>query len=140
MDNAPDKPQFNFQGVIDRVGRELQNAARTPFSEQAFEELKEQISIYAGELVQESVKAARRHRAENVSSADVQQASQYLVASTSHRIYRHAGTIGGLLFGTAFSSILSMITTRQYGLSGVVVTFVFTISGTFLMTVHMVKD
>lgn len=140
MNNSPDRPHFNFQEVIDRVGRELQNAARTPFSEQAFEELKEQISIYAGELVQESVKKAKRHRAENVSSADVQQASQYLVASTSHRIYRHAGTIGGLLFGTAFSSILSMITTRQYGLSGVVVTFVFTIIGTFLVTVHMVKD
>jgi len=87
MNNSPDKPQFNLQGVIDRVGRELQNAARTPFSEQAFEELKEQISVYAGELIQESVKKARRHRAETVSSADVQQASQYLVASTSHKIY-----------------------------------------------------
>ena len=45
MNNSPDKPQFNLQGVFDRVGRELQNAARTPFSEQAFEELKEQISV-----------------------------------------------------------------------------------------------
>ena|ERR1043165_949392 len=140
MNNSPDKPQFNFQGVIERVGRELQNAARTPFSEQAFEELKEQISIYAVELIEESVKKAKRHRAESVSSADVQQASQYLVASTSHRIYRHAGTVGGLLFGTAFSNILSMITTHQYGLAGVIVTFVFTMVGTFLVALHMVRD
>jgi len=33
-----------------------------------------------------------------------------------------------------------MITTRQYGLSGVVVTFAFTIIGTFLVAVHMVRD
>jgi hypothetical protein len=40
MNDSANRPQFDFQDVIDRVGTELQNAARTPFSEQAFEELK----------------------------------------------------------------------------------------------------
>ena len=109
MSNVTLKPQYNFQEVIDRANRELQNTSGTPFSEPAFEQLKQQIGTYAVELINESVKKAKRHQAEGVSSSDVQQASQYLVASTSHRIYRHAGSLGGLLLGTALANTLSMI-------------------------------
>jgi histone H3/H4 len=83
MNNAPDRPQFDFQEVIDRASRRLQNAAQVPFSDQAFQQLKEQISAYAEELIDESVKKAKQHRAESVSSADVQQAGQFLVARPS---------------------------------------------------------
>lgn len=140
MNNAPDRPQFDFQEVIDRASRRLQNGAKVPFSDQAFQELKEQISAYTEELIDESVKKAKQHRAESVSSADVQQAGQYLVARPSHRLYRHVGTFGGLLFGTALSSIVSMTTTNQYGLTVVVVKFVLTFIGTFFITIHMAKD
>ncbi|HEU4770268.1 MAG TPA: hypothetical protein VFS77_23075 [Pyrinomonadaceae bacterium] len=92
------------------------------------------------ELINESVKRAKRHQAEGVSSSDVQQASQYFVSSTTHRIYRRAGTFGGLLLGTALSNMLSMITTNQYGLSGVVVTFALTLLGTSLIVAHIIKD
>ncbi|HXQ73796.1 MAG TPA: hypothetical protein VN844_25060 [Pyrinomonadaceae bacterium] len=139
--NVPDRPpQFDFQEIIDRASRRLQNAAKIPFSDQAFQELKEQISAYTEELIDESVKKAKQHRAESVSSADVQQAGQYLVARPSHRLYRHVGTFGGLLFGTALSSIVSMTTTNQYGLTVVVVTFGLTFIGTFFITIHMAKD
>ncbi len=140
MNNVPDRPQFDFQEVIDRVRKELQDAAKIPFSEQAFEELNEQIGTYAVELIRESVKKAKRHRAESVSSADVQQAGQYLVANPSHRIYRHVGAFGGLLFGTALSSMVSMITANQYGLTAVVATFILTFVGGFSIAIHMVKD
>ena len=140
MNNVPDRPQFDFQEVIDRASRSLQNAAKIPFSDQAFQELKEQISAYTEELIDESVKKAKQHRAESVSSADVQQAGQYLVASPSHRFYRLVGTFGGLLLGTALSNIASMITTHQYGLTAVVLTFSLTLIGTFFITIHMVKD
>ena len=140
MNDSTDRPQFDFQEVIDRASRGLQNAAKIPFSDQAFQELKEQISAYTEELIDKSVKKAKQHRAESVSSADVQQAGQYLVAKPSHRIYRHVGTFGGLLFGTALSSIVSMITTNQYGLTVVVVTFTLTFIGGFAIAIHMVKD
>ena len=140
MSNVTLKPQYNFQEVIDRANRELQNTSRTPFSELAFEQLKQKIGTYAVELINESVKKAERHQAEGVSSSDVQQASQYLVASTSHKIYRHAGTLAGLLLGTALSNILSMITTHQYGLTGVIITFILTLIGSFLVAVPILKD
>lgn len=140
MNDSTDRPHFDLQEVIDRVSKELQDAANTPFSEQAFEEMKEQISDYAVELIRGSVKQAQRHRAESVSSADVQQAGQYLVANPSHRIYRHVGAFGGLLFGTALSSIVSMTTSNQYGLKVVLITFVLTFIGTSFITIHMVKE
>jgi hypothetical protein len=54
MSNLTLKRQYNFQEVIDRAIRELQNTGRTPFSEQAFEQLKQQIGAYAVELINES--------------------------------------------------------------------------------------
>jgi|SRR6185369_327132 len=140
MSNVTLKPQYNFQEVIDRANRELQNTGKTPISEPAFEQLKHQIGTYAVELINESVKKAKRHQAEGVSSSEVQQASQYLVASTSRRIYRHAGSFAGLLLGTALANILSMITTHQYGLTGIIITFILTLIGSFLIAVHIVKD
>lgn len=140
MSNVTLKPQYNFQEVIDRANRELQNTSTTPFSDPAFEQLKQRIGTYAVELINESVRKAKRHQAEGVSSSDVQQASQYLVASTSHRIYRHAGSLGGLLLGTAFANTLSMITTHQYGLTGIIITFILTLIGSFLVAVPILKD
>lgn len=140
MNNLPDRPQFDYQDVIDRVSKELQDASKIPFSDQAFRELNEDISAYAVELIRESVKKAKQHRAESVSSADVQQAGQYLVARPSHRIYKHMGTFGGLQLGTALSSIVSMTTSNQYGLTVVVITFVLTFIGTFFITIHMAKE
>ena len=140
MSNVPVRPQSNLFEIIERVDRELQNTNTPPFSEAAFERLRNHIDTYAVELINESVKKAKRHQAEGVSSADVQHASQYLVASTSHKIYRHFGTFGGLLLGTALSNILSMITTSQYGLTGIIATFILTLIGTFLIAVHIMND
>jgi len=86
MSNLPVRPQSDLLEIIERASRELQNTDTTPFSEAAFERLKNHIGACAVELINESVKKAKRHQAEGVSSSDVQQASQYLVASTSHRI------------------------------------------------------
>ena len=140
MNNSIVRPQPDLQEIIERVNTELQNAHRTPFSEQAFDRLREQITAYAVELINEFVKRAKRHQAEGVSSSDVQQASQYLVSSTSQRLYRHAGTFGGLLLGAVLSNVLSMITTNQYSLSGVIVTFGLTLVGSFPIAAHIVKD
>jgi histone H3/H4 len=140
MSNLANKTQGELQQIVDIAERELQNAQHTPFSSNAFNRLKEKISEYSIQLITESTKVARRHKSESVSTSDVEHASQYLVSSTSHKIYRHMGTIGGILLGTAASNILAMITTQQYTLTGIVVTFVLTLLGTFMIAVHIVKD
>jgi histone H3/H4 len=117
MSDVTVKPHFDFEEAIELARRELQKTHSTPFSEQAFRRLEEQIGSYAVELIIESVKRAKRHQAEGVSSADVQQASQYLVSNPSHKIFRHAGTLGGLLFGAALSHIVAT-TSTQYRIPG----------------------
>ena len=140
MSNIPTRPQPNLDEIIKRIKTEFEKVERTPFSEHAFAEFEEQVETYAVELINESVKRAKRYQAEGVSSSDVRHASQYLVSSTGHKIYRHAGALGGVLFGTALSQVLSTITTKQYGLDGIIITFALTLIGTSLITVHMFKD
>jgi len=139
MSNIPTRPQPNLDEVVERINAEF-NKVETPFSEHAFEEFQEKLRTHAVELISESVKRAKRHQAEGVSSANVRYASQYLVSSPSHRIYRHAGMFGGLFIGTVLSHVLSMITTRQYGLDSIIITFALTLIGSSLITLHMIKD
>ena len=139
MSNIPTKPHPNLDEVIERVKTELEKAESTPFSDHAFKEFEEQVGTYAVELIKESVKRAKRHQAEGVSSSDVRYSSQYLVPNTSHKIYRHAGVLGGIFLGATISNILSL-TTSQYGLNGILLTFILTLIGGSFITVHMMKD
>lgn len=140
MTNLPTRPNDELARIIEIADRELQSVDHTPFSPKAFARLKEKVSEYAVQLITESVKRARRHQAENASTSDVEHASQYLVASSSRKVYRHLGTFGGLFLGTALSNILSMITTNQFSLKGIVVTFVLTLIGSFMIAAHIVKE
>ena len=140
MSNPPTEPRTELEQIIEIADRELQAVDHTPFSPKAFTRLKEKISEYAVQLITESVKRARRHQSENVSTSDVEHASQYLVSSTSHKFYKHMGTFGGLFLGTALSNVLSMITTNQFTLNGIIVTFILTLIGSFMIAAHVVKE
>jgi histone H3/H4 len=132
--------ESNLKQIIDIAEQELDSVDPTPFSLKAFRLLKEKISEYTVQLIAESTKVARRHRSEQVSVSDVEYAAEYLVASTSRKVYKHMGTVGGILLGSAGSNMLAMITTHQYTLVGIIVTFVLTLIGTFLVAAHIVKE
>lgn len=140
MSNLIVDPRRELLQIVDLASQELENTEHTPFSPNAFNRLKEKIGEYTVSLITESTKVARRHQSESVSTSDVEHASSYLVSSTGRKMYRHMGTIGGILLGTAASNILAMITTQQFTLAGIIVTFVFTLLGAFMIAVHIVKD
>ena len=140
MSNLAPNQQSELQQIVATAEQELRNTGHTPFTPKAFERLKEKISEYAVQLIAESVKVARRRESEIVSTQNVEHASQYLVSSTSRKVYRHIGTIGGILLGVAGSNFLSMITANLFTLNGVVVTVVFTLVGGVLIASHIVKD
>jgi len=140
MSTPPTRFSDELEQIVEVADRELQSVDPTPFSPQAFLRLKEKVSEYAVQLITESVKRARRHQAETASTSDVEQASQYLVASSSHKFYRHMGTFGGLFLGSALSNVLSMITTNQFALNGIIVTFILTLVGSFMIAAHIVKE
>jgi hypothetical protein len=91
------------------------------FSAPAFHLVKLKISDYVRSLIIESSKISRRRRADVISAAHVEEASDYLVTSSSRRWFRHIGTVGGILLGASLSNFLSMTTGNQYSATGVIV-------------------
>lgn len=130
----------NIRQIIETADRNLQGVDQTPFTETAFLRFKENVSSYISQLFVESIKTARRHHSETVSTSDVDRASQYLVSSSGHKIYKHLGTIGGILLGAGVSNLLSMVTTNQFNLNGIIVTVVLAVIGSFLVALHMARE
>jgi hypothetical protein len=101
--------------LVQRTGTETFRPVNTfPFSENSYSLLKTKIASYVSELVRESIKISKRHHADNVSAAHVEQASEYLVSSSSKKLFRHLGTLGGILLGAAISNLLAMTIANQY--------------------------
>jgi hypothetical protein len=111
-----------------------------PFSPKAFEALKRAISWFIGELVDQSVKVSKRHRSDNVAESHVESAVQFLVGDAPGRIFRHLGTIGGVLLGAALSNLLSMITTKVISVPSVGITVALAVIGAFLVALHIARD
>ncbi len=126
--------------IISRAENQLQVTNSSPFSPPAFSIIKEKISQYVIELINESIKVSKRHRADTVSAAHVELASEYLVTSTARRFYRHLGTVGGILLGAALSNILAMTFAGQYTGGGTIVSASLGIGGAFMIALHIAKD
>lgn len=111
-----------------------------PFSPKAFDALNRSIRWFIAELVDQSVKVSKRHRSDNVAESHVQTAVQFLIGDAPGRIFRHLGTIGGVLLGAALSNLLSMITTKIFTVPSVGITVALAVIGTFLVALHIARD
>ena len=80
-----------------------------PFTTNAFARLQTVIRGFITDLIDESWRIAKRHKSEVVSEGYVDAASTYLIASRTRRLFRHMGTLGGILLGGSLSNILSML-------------------------------
>lgn len=130
----------DLRTTIDSAEKELESLATSPFSNAAFATFKDKVAKYIGDLITESVKTAKRHSADTVSSTHVEQASDHLVSNTGRKYFRHLGTIGGILLGAGISNILAMTTSNQFTTLGVSITSALSIAGAFLVALHMAKE
>jgi hypothetical protein len=126
--------------VIQHASSELQTVDSSPFSPHAFSVLKWKISEYISDLVNESIKVSKRYQADTVSAAHVERASEYLVSSTSRRLFRHLGTMGGIFLGAALSNILAMTVAGQYSALSTLISIGLGIIGAFMIALHIAKD
>lgn len=138
----PNDSELNdeIRDLIQSADDELRSIPASPFSSNAYACLISKIGTYVSELITESLKVSKRHRADTVSAAHVEQASAYLVASTSSRLFRHLGTMGGILFGAGLSNILAMTIANQYTPLSTIISLALGIIGAFLIALHMGKD
>jgi hypothetical protein len=125
---------------IEQAEKELATDDAFPFSPLAYLCLKSKIAEYISDLISESVKVSKRHRADTVSVAHIEQASAYLVSSVSKRIFKHIGTIGGIFLGAAISNILAMTIAGQYTAVSTLVSATLGIIGAFMIALHIAKD
>lgn len=138
--SSDSNPADQAKAVVAQAEAQLNAVDASPFSPAAFNTLKAKISEYVVELVYESLKVSKRHVADTVSAAHVQRAAEYLVTSTSRRIYRHLGTVGGILLGAALSNILAMTLTGQYTGGGTILSAALGTVGAFMIALHIAKD
>ena len=130
----------SLQTLIEQVDNDINNIDATPFSAPAFDRLKYKIFEYTAQLITESAKTAKRHKTDTVSASHVEHSSQFLVSSTSNKVYKHFGTFGGILLGAGISNLLSMITTNQFNVAGIAISVSLTGLGAFLVAFHIARD
>lgn len=120
---------------------DMAQVAPAPFTENALAQLRATVNEFIADLINESFRIAKRHRSEVVSVRYVESAATYLVASRARRIFRHFGTIGGILVGGSLSNILAMAQNSQaLPVVGSLVSVAVGIVGTFLVAIHIAKD
>jgi hypothetical protein len=127
---------------LQQAARDLQGTDPSPFTPNAYQTLTEIVNDFINDLVSESLRIAKRQKSEIVSINYVQNAGEYLIASRTRRLYRHLGTLGGVLLGGSLSNILAMVQAGGNGLPilGTLVSIGICLIGTFLVAIHIAKE
>lgn len=126
--------------VGDLARAHLPSKAPTPFSERGFDRVMEAVSDYIDVLTGEAYRIARRGRADTISDEHVEEAANHLLTTRARSVFRHLGTVGGILLGTAISQLVTMLSENKFSSVGVVLTATFGILGAFLIALHMAKE
>jgi hypothetical protein len=138
--SEPENLAEQVQTIMGTAEDGLQALQISPFTPEAYTSLKIRISEYVTDLVTESSRLAKRDRLDNISAIQVQRANERLVSSTGKRIFRHIGTIGGILLGAALSQALAMTLGNQYTAISVVASLILGVIGAFMVALHMATE
>lgn len=138
--NSNERGENTVVKVTAEAESRLDQFDRSPFSQPAFDILKTKISEYVTDIVGESIRISKRSNTDSVSEFHVKLAAEYLTTSSSRRIFRHIGTIGGIILGASLSNILGMTLTNSYTGGGVILSAILSISGAFMIAFHIAKD
>jgi hypothetical protein len=111
-----------------------------PFSPAALKELKARFDGYVVDVVNEARRIARRQQADVISPAYVRQASECLVARKGRRRLALAGSVGGMLAGTALPSLLDVAAGKSMSPIQIVGSAILGMLGTFLVAVQFLRE
>ncbi|HET7230440.1 MAG TPA: hypothetical protein VFJ16_10590 [Longimicrobium sp.] len=98
------------------------------------------MDAYAADLGREAVRVAERHQADVVSPSYVRQAAGYLVARVRDRKLAAVGSLGAMLLGVALPPLFEMPWAQQVSPTRVLVSAVFGMAGSLLLTIRHVKQ
>jgi histone H3/H4 len=126
--------------LLQQVDAELKQIDPTPFSTSAFTALQSHIATYIAELMSESMRDAKRHQLDTVSEMHVERAADFLITGSGRKLFRHIGTIGGVLLGAAVSNLLAMAASNTVTFSSAGLTVALGIVGAFAVAIHIARD
>jgi len=118
----------------------LASIDREKFTAKGFEELSERVDLFIKDVADESARIARRYRTDLISAFHVEKAAEHIASGSALKIYRHAGTIGGILLGGGLSEVLSMLSTDTATIIGLITSSICFVVGAVLITLYVVKD
>ena len=76
-------------------------------SQGAFESLKDRVSEYIIEIVDQSYRISRHQSVDIISAVHVNRAAEHLIATPARKVYRYIGAVGGVFFGVSLSSVVT---------------------------------
>jgi hypothetical protein len=136
----PTKVNHEVDEVAAGVDHFLKAVTPAPFSDPAFSVFKGKITQYVSDLVRESATVAKRDQADTISVKHVDIACEHLMLRSRNKVYKLAGTIGGLGLGTSLSTLCAMALVWQFPLAGILICTVSGMVGSFLLAVNIMKD
>lgn len=130
-----------LERILKDVEFTTQNVGTDPFSKKAFLKFKEKIGTYIASLYHESLRTAKRHKADNISESHVNTASNYLIKNSESKVGKLTGILGGTLLGATISNILALTVLEQtFTTLGLTITIILGIIGSFLIGINLMKE
>jgi len=128
----------NLYDAIEEANTALEQADSAPFSDKAYESLRQKISDYIGNLISESLRISKRNKADIVSQNHIEQANEHLISKRRSKLNYLAGTLGGIFLGATVSNIFGMMALNQtYSSTGIIITVVIGVVGSFLISINL---
>lgn len=137
MNNTHSK-MAQLNDAITEASQTLNTFESSPFSDKAYDSLKDKVATYIGHIITESIRISKRHKADLVSQSHIEAASDNLISKKRSKLNYLAGTLGGIFLGATVSNIFGMLVLNQtFNSTGIVITILIGIIGSFLIAINL---
>lgn len=131
----------DIENVINNIEIEAKELNNNPFTKQGFTEYRRQISEYIFQLYEESLRLSKRDKSDVISGSYVIEAVSNLRKKNKSKYINIINTIGGLLIGTTFTNIVSILVKKDQTSSlEIIITVSSGIIGAFLLGFYLFKE
>lgn len=120
---------------------DMTNANYFPFSEQGYEEYKEQISKFIIRLYDESMRNSKKNNSDLINKKHISDAVNYISTISKYKFSNFLNTIGGLLIGSTITFVFSAFDPNiNYSVGTMSVFILLGVIGSFILGYNLSKE
>lgn len=128
-----------IERILQSIDSILQKVKQKQFSDGGWVRLDVKIKQYVNQLIKESVKVARKHKADSVSPSFVNHASDYLLSGRASWWQKLWEIIANVSLGIGSTIMISMMLANKYSSVGVIFSVVLILIGVIAVVLQL-KD